>query len=150
MWREHGQQAYKGAAVAGFPNLFVRRRPEHRPRAQLDGLHDRVAPELPVDALRTIDEHGLATFEVREDAQRAYNDKLQTRMARTIWTTGGCASWYLDEHGNNTTLWPGFTFAFRQLTRRFDADAYDDGTAPTGRSTMTELGMTASTAARSP
>jgi len=37
-------------------------------------------------------------------------------MQRTIWTTGGCASWYLDAHGRNTTLWPGFTFTFRALT----------------------------------
>jgi hypothetical protein len=46
-------------------------------------------------------------------------------MERTIWTTGGCASWYLDAQGRNTTLWPGFTFTFRQLTRHFDHAAYD-------------------------
>ena len=33
-------------------------------------------------------------------------------------------SWYLDEHGNNTTLWPSFTFTFRHLTRQFDLAAY--------------------------
>ena len=38
---------------------------------------------------------------------------------------GGCASWYLDKHGNNTTLWPGFTFEFRRMLASFDADAYD-------------------------
>ena len=32
---------------------------------------------------------------------------------------GGCASWYLDKHGNNTTLWPGFTFEFRKITKQF-------------------------------
>ena len=31
-------------------------------------------------------------------------------MKRTVWTTGGCASWYLDAHGRNTTLWPRTTF----------------------------------------
>ena len=38
-------------------------------------------------------------------------------MKRTIWTTG-CRSWYLDQNGKNTTLWPGFTFAYRFLTWR--------------------------------
>ncbi len=38
---------------------------------------------------------------------------------------GGCASWYLDAHGNNTTLWPDFTFRFRRQTRRFDVAAYE-------------------------
>jgi hypothetical protein len=46
-------------------------------------------------------------------------------MQQTIWQTGGCASWYIDKHGNNTTLWPNFTFVFRQLTRHFDVAAYD-------------------------
>ena len=38
---------------------------------------------------------------------------------------GGCASWYADENGNITTLWPGFTFNFRRQTRKFDVAAYD-------------------------
>jgi hypothetical protein len=42
-----------------------------------------------------------------------------------VWMTGGCASWYLDAHGNNTTLWPDFTFRFRRQTKRFDVDAYE-------------------------
>jgi hypothetical protein len=43
--------------------------------------------------------------------------------------TGGCASWYLDAHGNNTTLWPDFTFRFRRQTKRFDLDAYEISTS---------------------
>jgi hypothetical protein len=55
-------------------------------------------------------------------------------MGKTIWKTGGCASWYLDKHGNNTTLWPSFTFKFRQITRKFDVAAYHTATAkPAGR-----------------
>jgi cyclohexanone monooxygenase len=46
-------------------------------------------------------------------------------MKRTVWSTGGCASWYLDEHGRNTTLWPRTTFTFRSLLKSFDMDAYD-------------------------
>ena len=38
-------------------------------------------------------------------------------MAGTVWTTGGCASWYLDDRGRNTTLWPGSTWRFRRQTR---------------------------------
>ena len=126
VWDEHGQQAYKGATDRGLPEPDVRRRAEHRPRPQLDGLHDRVAPELPVEcAAAPCDQQAIATFDVKPEAQRAWNDDVQSRMGRTIWKTGGCASWYLDKHGNNTTLWPRFTFAFRRLTRTFDVEAYD-------------------------
>ena len=125
VWAEQGQQAYKGTAVAGFPNMLVLVGPNtglgHTSmvfmiESQLNYL---------AGALRERRRAGLATFEVRPEAQRRYNEDLQQRMRRTIWTTGGCNSWYLDEHGNNTTLWPGFTFTFRQLTRTFDVGAYD-------------------------
>jgi hypothetical protein len=76
-----------------------------------------------MDALRVVDENRLATVEVRKSVQDAYNARVQRRMARTVWASG-CASWYLDAHGRNTTLWPGFTFTFRQRTRRFDLPAY--------------------------
>ena len=49
----------------------------------------------------------------------------QRRMLRTVWNAGGCASWYLDDHGRNVTLWPRATFTFRRELAHFDPDAYD-------------------------
>jgi cation diffusion facilitator CzcD-associated flavoprotein CzcO len=124
VWRERGQQAYKGATIAGFPNMIFVIGPNmglgHSSMVYMaeSGIN------YLASALREMDTHGMATFEVREDVQHRYNAKLQKKMRQTIWTTGGCASWYLDAHGNNTTLWPSFTFAFRHITRRFDLGAY--------------------------
>jgi cyclohexanone monooxygenase len=125
VWADKGQQAYKGAAVHGFPNLLFVIGPNtglgHSSMVYMAESHINYL----ASALDEMDQQGLATFDVREDAQRAYNEKLQDRMGSTIWTTGGCASWYMDAHGRNTTLWPGFTFTFRRLTRRFDREAYE-------------------------
>ena len=124
VWDEVGQQAYKGAAVTGFPNmLFVIGPNTGLGHSSMVFMIESQLNYL-ASALRTMRERGVATFEVRPEVQRAYNERLQRRMQRTIWQTGGCASWYLDKHGNNTTLWPSFTFVFRQITRRFDAEAY--------------------------
>ena len=81
-----------------------------------------------VDAVTTMKRRGISRVDVRRDAQDAYNDELQRKLGGSVWMTGGCASWYLDAHGNNTTLWPDFTFRFRRQTKRFDIDAYE--TAP--------------------
>jgi hypothetical protein len=62
--------------------------------------------------------------DVRPEVQRAYNEELQARLDGTVWNQGGCRSWYLDDHGRNTTLWPGYTWKFRQRTRRFDPESY--------------------------
>jgi cyclohexanone monooxygenase len=132
VWDEQGQQAYKGAAVAGFPNMLFVVGPNtglgHTSMVLMIESHLNYLRS----ALQTMDDRGLATFEVRPDVQHRFNQRLQSHMQRTIWKTGGCASWYLDKHGNNTTLWPSFTFVFRLITRRFDVAAYDT-TAATGK-----------------
>ena len=125
VWRDKGQQAYKGAAVHGFPNMLFVIGPNtglgHSSMVYMAESHINYV----ASALDEMDRHGLATFDVRENVQREYNEKLQDRMERTIWTTGGCASWYLDAHGRNTTLWPSFTFTFRRMTKKFDRHSYE-------------------------
>ena len=117
-------QAYRGAAVPGFPNLFWVIGPNtglgHNSmvfmiEAQLNYL---------MDALATMERRGATGIEVRQDAYEAYNDHLQSRLAGTVWNTGGCSSWYLDANGRNATIWPDFTFRFWRQTRRFDEPAY--------------------------
>ncbi|MFC6013914.1 flavin-containing monooxygenase [Nocardia lasii] len=130
---EIGQQAYKGSAVANFPNLFFLVGPNvglgHTSMVyMIESQINYVA-----DALATIAEQDLHTVEVRPEVQRDYNRDLQDKLAKTVWNTGGCASWYLDKHGNNTTLWPDFTFRFRSLTRQFDVDAYNVTTSAAAR-----------------
>ena len=78
-----------------------------------------------VDAVRTMRREGLGTVEPTPEAQATWTAEVQERMKPTVWTTGGCASWYLDKFGNNTTLWPGQTFTFRQRLAKFDLEAYD-------------------------
>ncbi len=124
LWRNEGMMAYKGTTVAGFPNLFVLVGPNtglgHS--SMIFMMESQFAYVR--DALRTVDERGAATIDVRRDAQDAYNADLQRKIAGTVWNTGGCASWYLDARGFNRTLWPGFTWRFRAMTRTFDAAAY--------------------------
>ncbi|GAB3932082.1 NAD(P)/FAD-dependent oxidoreductase [Kribbella albertanoniae] len=119
-----GMEAHLGTAVAGFPNFFLLIGPNtglgHSSMVFM--IESQIAYIL--DALREIDAKGLREVEVRPEVQRAFVDGVRTSMKNTIWTRGGCTSWYLDAQGRNTTLWPSFTFRFRQLTRRFDADEY--------------------------
>jgi cation diffusion facilitator CzcD-associated flavoprotein CzcO len=123
-FEEQGMRAYKGTTMVNFPNLFVLVGPNtglghnsmvYMIESQLNYL---------VDALNVMKERRLRTVEVKQEAQDAYHDELQRKLAGSVWMTGGCASWYLDAHGNNTTLWPDFTFRFRRQTKRFDLDAY--------------------------
>jgi len=81
------------------------------------------------DFMRNLDAPGLRALAPTAGAQRRWNDDVQRRMQRTVWTTGGCQSWYLDANGRNTSLWPGTTAHFRRETRRVDLSEYDRVTA---------------------
>jgi cation diffusion facilitator CzcD-associated flavoprotein CzcO len=124
VWTD-GAEAYLGTSVSGFPNLFMLIGPNtglgHS--SMIFMIESQVA--YVVDAVKRMRARGLASVEVRPDAQAAYNARLQRRLAKTVWASG-CMSWYLTRTGKNTTLWPGFTFEFRWKTRRFDAAAYDE------------------------
>ncbi|TCO47123.1 cation diffusion facilitator CzcD-associated flavoprotein CzcO [Kribbella antiqua] len=119
-----GMQAYLGTAISGFPNFFMLIGPNtglgHTSMVFM--IESQIAYIL--DALTTIDVNGLREVEVRAEVQRAFVDGVRSSMRNTVWTRGGCTSWYLDAQGRNTTIWPSFTFRFRQLTRRFNSADY--------------------------
>jgi cation diffusion facilitator CzcD-associated flavoprotein CzcO len=125
VWDEHGMAAYKGTTIHGFPNLFQIVGPNTAlgHSSMIFMIESQV--RYIVDAARTMRRQGLGAVEPSAAAQDAWTTTIQERMKPTVWTTGGCASWYLDRFGNNTTLWPGQTFAFRSHLSRFDIDKYD-------------------------
>jgi cation diffusion facilitator CzcD-associated flavoprotein CzcO len=120
-----GMQAHNGTTIHGFPNLFMLLGPN-------TGLgHNSVVYMIEAqiayvaEALKAMRSHGAAVAEVRAEAQAASTAEVQQRLQGTVWNTGGCASWYLDEHGRNATIWPGFTYPFKRRLLRFDAGSYD-------------------------
>jgi cation diffusion facilitator CzcD-associated flavoprotein CzcO len=118
-------RAYLGTTVSGFPNLFLLVGPN-------TGLgHNSIVFMIEsqlhylIECLRFMDRSGLGVVEVREPVERAFNEELQRRLRDTVWNSGGCLSWYLDERGRNTTIWPGSTWPYRRRLRRFEPDDYE-------------------------
>ncbi|MGQ0576898.1 MAG: flavin-containing monooxygenase [Pseudonocardia sp.] len=115
-----GVEGFLGTTVAGFPNMFALAGPNtglgHNSMVYM--IESQLAYVL--DALRLVDAHGAVAIDTRPERQEAYNAEVQRRFEGSVWTSGGCMSWYLDEHGRNRTLWPGYTFDFRRRTRKVD------------------------------
>jgi cation diffusion facilitator CzcD-associated flavoprotein CzcO len=121
---EGSPQAYRGTTIAGYPNMFFLVGPNtglgHNSIVYM--IESQLAYVL--DALRTMRREGAATLEVRPEAQEQFNASIQRRMPPTVWSRGGCSSWYIDAQGRNTTIWPDFTWRFRHRLRSFDPQAY--------------------------
>ncbi|WP_191488025.1 flavin-containing monooxygenase [Pseudomonas sp. FEN] len=120
-----GAHAYLGTCLPGYPNFFMIIGPNtglgHNSMILM--IEAQVAYIL--QALEQMRSQRLETLEVKPDVESRYNEQIQRQLQRAIWSTGGCRSWYLDPRtGKNTTLWPGSTWRFRQITRHFELNDY--------------------------
>ncbi len=117
-------QAHLGLSVTGYPNFFLILGPNtglghtsiiYIIESQIEHI---------VSAICYMREHGLATVEPRAEAQAAFIADVDRRMKTTVWNAGGCASWYIDKTGRNSTLWPDATWRYRRRVQRFEPSEY--------------------------
>lgn len=120
-----GPEAYKGTMTHGFPNLFFLMGPNtvlgHNSVVYM--IESQIHYVL--GAMNWLQRSGADSLEPKAAVQHAFNRRLQHKFSRTVWNSGGCKSWYLHPvSGRNCTLWPGFSWRFRQITRHFDPADY--------------------------
>jgi cation diffusion facilitator CzcD-associated flavoprotein CzcO len=123
-WTTEGLAAHRGTTVADVPNLFVLLGPN-------TGLgHNSVVFMIEsqiryvAQAIAAVDKAGAQALAPTRAAQDRFNDELQRKLGRSVWSTGGCSSWYLDEHGNNPVLWGGYTWQYWLATRKLELGEY--------------------------
>jgi cation diffusion facilitator CzcD-associated flavoprotein CzcO len=142
VWAESGRSALRLTTVAGFPNMFMVLGPNAGlGHSSMIYVIESQAAYI-VDAIQAMTARRLAAIEPDVQAQGRYNTTLQRRMRRTVWTTGGCASWYQDPDGKVTVLWPGSTLRLRHDTRRVDLSEYTVRLAGPGHRTVSTASTT--------
>jgi cation diffusion facilitator CzcD-associated flavoprotein CzcO len=114
-WATEGMRTHLGITVAGFPNLFFLLGPN-------TGLgHNSVVFMIEAQISYVAEALRLArgkAIEPKPEVQERFNTDIQRKLAKGIWTRGGCKSWYLDAKGVNRTIWPGFTWRYWLDTRK--------------------------------
>jgi cation diffusion facilitator CzcD-associated flavoprotein CzcO len=124
-WNREGIQAHRGIAVAGMPNLFFLLGPNtalgHNSVVFMIESQIRYVAK----AIAAVDKSGASSLAPSRHAQDQFNAELQGDLAKTVWNTGGCRSWYMDSHGVNRTLWSGMTWQYWLATRRFRSSEYE-------------------------
>ncbi|MHB1088955.1 MAG: flavin-containing monooxygenase [Acidimicrobiales bacterium] len=117
-WR--GDMAnYKGTMFPGFPNLFML----SGPNTSLGHSSIIFMLESQLNYVVAAIRHAInknTRIEPTLEAAQRWTASLQEKLPGTVWGTG-CSSWYLNERGRNTTIWPDFTFKFRAHTRHFES-----------------------------
>ncbi len=126
-WR-HGPEAWRGLAVAGFPNLFLLLGPNTATGHTSTLLY--IEPEVRF-AIACMQEllrqrpQGRRWMAVKPAAMLAYNQHLQARLQGSVWAA--CRSWYRMDDGKIIAIWPGFTREYVAALRRPDFALFDFG-----------------------
>jgi len=123
-WSE-GMVSHASTVVHGFPNLFVLDAPNaalgHHSAFEI--IEAQIGYVL--GALDFLDA-APAPLEVSAEAEAAYSAEIDRLAGRTVWTQGGCSSWYLDPaSGRVTLLWPAPVAEFRARYGAFDPAPFE-------------------------
>lgn len=118
-------QSYLGATNAGFPNMFTILGAFGAAGNQSAIFMIEGQIEYIVDAVARVRRDGIRRFEVRREVQDAFVDEMHRRSQNGSWLNGGCNSYYTNAKGENSGLYPNWSFTYRRRTRRFDAENYE-------------------------
>lgn len=138
--------AYLGTTVAGFPNCYLVSGPNTGlGHSSVIYMYESQANYI-ASAISYARAHSVNALEPTPDAQQDFAANVDRLSVGTVWTSGGCRSWYLNADGRNTNLWPGTTFSYRRMTQRFNPDHYvlhrslaPVATSPAGRAAAHRL-----------
>ncbi|MEV6260929.1 NAD(P)/FAD-dependent oxidoreductase [Streptomyces sp. NPDC051784] len=141
-WKDE-MQALRGATASGFPNWMTIIGPNTGLGNSSMILMIESQLNYMADYMRQLGVlGGRVALDARPSAVGAWNRRVQDRMKRTVWNTGGCTSWYLDANGRNTTVWPGTTAEFRRATRSVDLAEYEVVRSPASTRTAARAAAT--------
>nr|WP_042191232.1 NAD(P)/FAD-dependent oxidoreductase [Kibdelosporangium sp. MJ126-NF4]CEL19934.1 Cyclohexanone monooxygenase [Kibdelosporangium sp. MJ126-NF4]CTQ97158.1 Cyclohexanone monooxygenase (EC 1.14.13.22) [Kibdelosporangium sp. MJ126-NF4] len=124
VWAQHSPQAYRATTLPSVPNAYLLLGPNIVMYNSLLALAE-TQLDYVVDAIRTTESRGISSWEIRPEAFRAFNDAVQRDLAPSVYNSGGCGSFYLDESGRNFVTWPWSVSRLRRDLSRFDVENYD-------------------------
>lgn len=107
VWEERGgAQAYLGIAVDHFPNFFMLFGPNTATGHTSVIFATENAANYSLNFMKPILNGHVSTYEITEEAEKGWTDKLQKGLQDTVFRKGTCSSWYSTEGGWNASTYP--------------------------------------------
>ena len=115
---------HRATTIAGFPNFFNLCGPGTGSGHGSMVWKAESQTAYILAALRVMRERNLASVEARPEAEERYMHWVGDDLEETVWARGGCQSWYLDDGGRPSLMWPRTMWGFRRMLRNFDPENY--------------------------
>ncbi len=118
------RKAYYGLSVSHFPNMLLIMGPNSGPGHTSVLIYQEAQYQYVAKFTERLLRDGARYFDVKEKVQNDQFEEFQNQMKDSAWLSG-CSSWYLNEDGTNSTMWPGFSFQYVRKTRKLNMEVYN-------------------------
>ena len=114
--------AYLGTVTEHCPNLFLCFGPNLYSFSSAFVIIEAQLAYI-VHALQQAKAGNFQQLQLKPERSAKYNAELQDALQASVWNSG-CASYFMDKNGRNSTNWPWTTLRLRRELRRFRAADY--------------------------
>lgn len=122
---QRSPKAYLGTVVDDFPNLFTLVGPNSGVGHTSIVLIIEWQVKYVMQAIALARRDQLSSLNLRKDVLDRWVEEIDRLSEGTVWTSGGCSSYYIDVTGRNSSTWPTYTWKLRDRLARFDAASYE-------------------------
>ncbi|MQW92719.1 SidA/IucD/PvdA family monooxygenase [Acinetobacter wanghuae] len=124
VWKDSSPEAFLGTSLAHMPNAFLVLGPNILLYDSFIGIAEAQVDYI-VSGLLQMKQQQFKRFEIKPDVLRYHNVKVQANVKNTVFNTGGCQSYYLDQNGRNFAAWPWSLTTLKQRLKQLDLKHYD-------------------------
>lgn len=118
VWADY-PRAYLGTCVPDFPNYFIVTGPNTGIGHTSAIFVIEAQMHYIMQAINYVINQNKSTIQPTQSAETTYTQMVHKEMERTVWHTGGCNSWYKSASGKVIAMFPGFSFVFKRMCKRF-------------------------------
>jgi len=105
LWRVGGSRAHRFCMVPGFPNLWMVYGPNTNGGLGPGAFHELVT-RYALQCIERLVLEDRATVEPTEEAYWRFNDEVDERNGRKVWSDPRARSYYWTEHGRSVVMCP--------------------------------------------
>lgn len=124
LWKNSSPEAYLGASIADVPNAFLILGPNILVYDSFIGIAEAQVDYI-VSGLLQMKEYQFTKFNVKPKVIKQHNEQVQKHLQTTVFNSGGCKSYYLDENGKNFAAWPWSLATLKSRLKQLNLKDYD-------------------------
>jgi 4-hydroxyacetophenone monooxygenase len=121
LWADEGARAYRGVMVTGFPNLWMVYGPNTNGGLLPSSFHE-LSVVYALQCMERLILDDKREIEVTNEAYWRYNELVDERNARKVWSDPRANNYYWTSHGRSAVMCPFYPWEVWHLLRHPDFD----------------------------